>query len=249
MAGNDEGFRRVPFYDQMGTTNKVIFDNSADKVPYRQKTTENFSNVPLITQRTAVNDGGLHSTPFYNTMASTTKGIGESHTSSDNNAEKVASRLCPAFCCHLNISCVYNAYHDADCACANVSSSDDDTCRITQSAPRKRKNSEWERVMHMRTPVLGVCISSQTPNTNNTEYKLHCHIEDIDDFTYSISGTYNGSARYPGYKPCLVFVHVNASYPELEPRLDKAMGYIGVIALGLFAGFICVLARQRDGDK
>eukprot|EP00058_Branchiostoma_floridae_P005623 XP_002591111.1 hypothetical protein BRAFLDRAFT_108720 [Branchiostoma floridae] len=203
-------------------------------------------NATQAAQKPAKNEG-LFSTQFY---ATTSKAMGQSHTLF-NSADKISSQFCPTFCCHLNISCFYNTQHRADYACVDGSPSRDVTCDITQSAPSERKKY-WKRVMHMRTPITSVCVS-ETLN-NQTDYKLHCHIRDIQDFTYSIGGVYNRSAWYPGHesvwgRPCLVFIHVNTTYPELEPVIDKAMAYIGIIALVGFVGFICVLARHRDGDK
>ncbi|CAH1239269.1 Hypp5777 [Branchiostoma lanceolatum] len=221
----------------------------AHGVSHRRQAVLNISNTTQIDQKTATMDEGFFTTTnFYDKLAMTSKGIEQSHPPSDNDVE---SQVCPTFCCHLNLSCVYNTLHEVDCACADGSPSDD-TCDITQSAPsRRERKNPWEQVMRMRAPVRSVCISQTL--RNKTECKLHCHIYDIDDFTYSISGAYNGSAQHTGYEsvsggPCLIFIHVNTSYPELQPVVDKAMQYIGIIALAAFVTFICVLARQRDRD-
>eukprot|EP00058_Branchiostoma_floridae_P005629 XP_002591117.1 hypothetical protein BRAFLDRAFT_109630 [Branchiostoma floridae] len=151
----------------------------------------------------------------------------------------LSSPVCPAFCCSVNVSChyTYDIHLKPRCACAD-SGNGTNTCSVPGSS-----DMSWMPVLQRPPWVQGTCMGSWTEreSDNITGLKLHCHVDQVDDFTFTVvhwNVTPPGGA-FP-FRPCIVFVHVNNTEPAhyVKTTVDIVIQYFGFGLIFLFIGVI-----------
>ncbi|CAH1239272.1 Hypp5780 [Branchiostoma lanceolatum] len=153
-----------------------------------------------------------------------------------------SSIVCPEFCCFVNVSChyTYDIHLKPRCGCADsgVSANDTSTCSVPDNS-----DMSWMPVMKRPPWVQGTCMGSVTKrgSDNTTGIKLHCHIDQVEDFTYTVVhwnvSTPEGALPY---RPCIMFVYVNNTEPPhyKKTTVDIVIQYFGFGLIFLFIGVI-----------
>ncbi|XP_019614162.1 PREDICTED: uncharacterized protein LOC109462105 [Branchiostoma belcheri] len=155
---------------------------------------------------------------------------------------KTSSSICPEFCCFMNVSChyTYDIHLKPKCGCADAGVADNDTntCKVPGNS-----DMNWMSVLERPPQVQGTCMGSVTKRSsdNATGLKLHCHIDQVQDFTYTVL---HWNVSPPGgafpFRPCIMFVYVNNTEPPhyVKTTVDIVIQYFGFGLIFLFIGVI-----------
>ncbi|XP_078617257.1 uncharacterized protein LOC144885247 [Branchiostoma floridae x Branchiostoma japonicum] len=151
----------------------------------------------------------------------------------------LSSPVCPAFCCSVNVSChyTYDIHLKPRCGCTDTANGTN-TCSVPGSS-----DMSWMPVLQRPPWVQGTCMGSWTEreSDNTTGLKLHCHVDQVDDFTFTVV---HWNVSPPGgafpFRPCIVFVHVNNTEPAhyVKTTVDIVIQYFGFGLIFLFIGVI-----------